>query len=216
MSQHSLPGPETPVTVYLVRFKRALVPDISPVGMGLQTPHTLAVGKRYLFQIQSQGHVFSVLGDVVRWSLSELRPDDTGASVPLYSGGIEFQIPRSFTEQNLMHLLKENSPGEKRIASPRIEPLYQTTADVFEEIDSEVGFLPNGDLVFSAPRPFDPDGEWDLILAWGERHVEIAGRVVQVSKKDHESAYLSVLEVMKCRPKGEELLNRMRASFPRD
>ncbi|CAM2008661.1 hypothetical protein [Acanthopleuribacter pedis] len=215
MSQHSLPGPETPVTVFLACFKRALVPDISPVGMGLQTPHTLAVGKNYLFQIHCQGHTFSVMGGVVRWSLSELRPDDTGSSVPLYSGGIEFDIPRSYTEQNLWHLLKENSPGEKRIGSPRIEPLYQVFADVFEAVDSEVGFLANGDLVFSAPRPFDPDGEWDLILAWGERHVEIVGRVVQVSKKDNQSAYLSVLEVMKCEPKGEELLNRMRASFPR-
>lgn len=214
MSQHPFPGAETPLSVFLVCFKRAMVADISPVGMALRTPHTMVVGKSYLFQLRCQTHVFSIKGSVVRWSLSELRPDDTGSAVPLYSGGIEFDIPRSFTETNLWHLLQQNSPGEKRLGSARIEPLYQINADVFELIDSAVTFLPNGNLAFYAPRPFDPDGEWDLVLAWGERHVEIIGRVVQVSKKDNQPSFLSVLEVMKCDSKGEELLNRMRACFP--
>ena len=67
-----------PIKVYVVRVFDALVSDISQIGMALESNQSLSVGKQYLFHLKCNERHFMIMANVVRWSLSELRPDSSG------------------------------------------------------------------------------------------------------------------------------------------
>lgn len=191
MSEQQETSKQGKFQAYTREVDHAEIIDLSQMGCLLKTPKPLQINHLYLFYVHAEAEDVFLQGEVVR---CDLMNTDDGHGHAVYHNGVEFLIHRSRAEVGLMHLIRDNTRGEKRLGGSRIPMVDAVTVAVGRPDICDVYDISTDG--FSVEVETLPAGEekWPILLVCDDFCAPFTCRIVEASKRIEQENYFCRLE----------------------